>query len=57
MTLDELRQRLARMKGEPAPPYILDDTGIAYRAMEVRSRKRWHEWNDDKPSLNDEIPY
>lgn len=56
--LDAALERIAQMKGEPAPAHIYDETGIAHRAIQVRARKRWHEWNGNDPyPMNDENPY
>lgn len=56
---DEIRQRIAQMKGQPAPEYIYDITGLGHKAIEARAQRRWHEWNEGDTPLpyNDEIPY
>lgn len=56
---DEVMAWFANAKGEPAPEYIRNEIGIAHKAMEVRSRKRFKEWNggDDPFPISDEIPY
>ena len=52
-TTDELLAILAKLKGEPAPEYIFDKTGIADRALQVREQRRRQEWYEE---LNDELP-
>lgn len=57
--LDQALERIAQMKGEAAPEYIYDITGLAHKAIEERALRRWQEWNEGNIPLpyNDEIPY
>jgi hypothetical protein len=52
-TTDELLAVLAKLKGEPAPEYVYDETGIANHALQVREQRRRREWYEE---LNDELP-
>jgi len=54
MNSDELMAIKAAMKGEPAPPHIYDECGIAAKAIEIREWQRRREWYEN---YNDENPY
>lgn len=58
-TADEVITWFAKIKGEPAPEYIYDITGIAHKAIEARAQRRYQEWNEGDTPLpyNDENPY